>query len=255
MSTAYDIPHLLILLVTGVAAGWINMLAGGGSNLTLPALMVLGLPADVANATNRVSVLLQGVVGMAGFRNHGQLPTEDLPAILLPLLLGGAIGAVAPSFAPIALLKPLLLGTMLTMTLVMLLKPNTVVAPAGSRALTVAEKPSARFWLLLAGMYGGFVQAGVGFILISVLGGALRYDLVRSNALKLVCGCAFTTIALAIFLAQDLVLWIPGLVLSVGTMFGAHAGVRFAISARADTLRFILFITTACGTVVALLSD
>ena len=247
--------NVLLLVGTGVVAGVINTLAGGGSNLTLPALMVMGLPADIANATNRVGVVLQTLVAMRGFDRHGKLPTHDLFPIMLPTLIGSLIGAGFASFAPSTWLKPLLLGAMITMTLVMLIRPETVVPPVGTAPKTMKESPAAFWWLLITGLYGGFVQAGVGFILIAALAGSLRYDLVCTNALKVTCTLAFTVLALLLFAIRGQVYWVPGLILALGTMVGAQLGVRFAISAKPSTLKWFLFIMTVCGSLAALLTD
>lgn len=242
-----------LLVVTGFAAGVINTLAGGGSNLTIPALMVMGLPADVANATNRVGVLLQSVAGVRGFRRYGKLDSQDMVPVLVPNVLGGLLGAVCAASIPVAFLKPLLLGTMVGMSLLILLRPAVVAPPAGTPALAVRDRPLAWASLFLAGVYGGFVQAGVGFILIAALAGTLRYDLVRTNALKMLCTAAFTLIALAVFVADGLVLWVPGLILGASTMVGAALGVRLAIKARQETLKWFLFVMTVCASAAALL--
>lgn len=247
-----SVASALLLVVTGFVAGVINTLAGGGTNLTLPALMVMGMPADMANATNRVGVFLQSAVALRAFRSHDRLPTHDIVPILVPTLVGGAMGAGAAAFAPTGLLKPLLLGAMLGMTIIMLVRPDVVAPPPGTEPHAVRDRPSSWLWLWLAGVYGGFVQAGVGFILITALAGTLRYDLVRTNALKMVCVCAFTSLALAVFIAQGLVLWIPGLILALGTSAGANTAVRFAISAKPSTLKWFLFAMTLCGTIAAL---
>ena len=184
--------YAAILIVTGVAAGVINTLAGGGTNLTLPALMIMGMPPEVANATNRVGVFLQNIVALLGFNKHKKLPTDDLGPVLMPTIIGGLLGAVAAAYAPTDILKPLLFGSMITMTLIMLLRPGVISPPAGTVPYKVKDRPSSWLWLTLAGFYGGFVQAGVGFILITALAGSLRYDLVRTNALKVVCVAVFT---------------------------------------------------------------
>ena len=94
-----SIPFVLLLVGTGFVAGVINTLAGGGTNLTLPALMVMGMPADVANATNRLGVVLQSAVALVGFRKHDKLPMEDVGPILMPTLVGGLAGAAAAAHA------------------------------------------------------------------------------------------------------------------------------------------------------------
>ncbi|EOD77971.1 putative Membrane protein [Grimontia indica] len=240
-----------LLVVLGFVAGIINTLAGGGSNLTIPALIVLGMPAEVANATNRVGVFMQSVSGVAGFRHHKRLDGHDLLPILIPTLIGGAVGAGAAAWLPSSIIKPLLLGTMLLMAFIMLVKPQAVMPNEGELARKVKDTPAAWVGLAIAGFYGGFVQAGVGFVLIAALCGTLRYDLVRGNALKLVCTLAFTSVSLAIFIWQDLILWLPGLLLALGSMFGAWLAVKFAIKADPKLLKWFLFLMTLAGVIFA----
>ena len=246
-------PTLIALLIsTGIIAGIINTLAGGGSNLTLPALMVLGLPADIANASNRVSILFQCIVGARGFSRHGKLDTRDGMDILKPTLVGAAIGALSASFLPTSILKPTLLLAMVTMALLILIRPSVVAPPPGEPNRTMRDTPGARWVLLLAGIYGGFVQAGVGFILIAALAGSLRYDLVRSNALKLLCTGALTAIAMVIFIWRDQIAWIPALLVAAGSMLGAQIGVRLAINASQQTLKWFLFVMTLAASAAAI---
>ena len=188
----YNIPLLFVLAAMGFLAGGINTIAGGGSNLTLPVLMLLGLPADVANGTNRVAVALQCVVGIRGFKNHDRLDVPAIMPILVPNLIGGVIGSLAAAVIPPVALKPLLLGTIILMSAIILVRPNFIAPPEGTPVIAVSESRGAWWTLLLAGVYGGFVQAGVGFILLAALAGGLRYDLVRANALKMVCSLSFT---------------------------------------------------------------
>ncbi|RXJ73603.1 permease [Veronia nyctiphanis] len=244
----------ILLLFLGFIAGIINTLAGGGSNLTIPALIVLGLPADVANATNRVGVLMQSVSGVAGFRHHNKLDTSQLIPILIPTIIGGLLGATAVTWLPEAWIKPALLGTMLLMATIILLKPQTVMPDAGTEVKKVTETPMSWLGLGIAGFYGGFVQAGVGFVLLAALCGTLRYDLVRGNALKVVCALAFTAVSMVVFIADDLILWLPGILLAIGSMFGAWIAVKMAIKANPNTLRWFLFVMTLIGCISAYFS-
>ncbi|MBB3168550.1 sulfite exporter TauE/SafE family protein [Simiduia aestuariiviva] len=247
--------YYLLLLVTGFVAGIINTLAGGGSNLTLPALMVMGMPPDVANATNRVGVVFQSVSAVQGFHRHGRLPWQSVTPILMPTLVGGALGALAAVFAPNTLLKPLLLGTMITMAVIILVSPSVVAPAPDETPKAVSESPLGLAGLLFAGFYGGFVQAGVGFVLLAAISGALRFDLVRANALKVICALGFTLVALLIFVVDGLVAWVPGLVLAVGAMIGAHLAVKFAISVEQRVLKWFLLVMTIVASAAALLSD
>lgn len=243
----------LILAGLGLIAGVINTLAGGGSNLTIPALMVLGMPADVANATNRVGVLLQAVVGSAGFKHHNQLPTQDFKAIIIPMLIGSLIGSLFAAYAPPQLLKFLLLGAMLSVAGIVLLRPNVIAPPDGTIPFSLKQKPQAWGWLLFAGFYGGFVQAGVGFIMITAFSGVLRYNLVASNALKTLATLLFTALALLIFMINDQVRWLPGLILAIGSMMGAYIGVKLALKVSQKYLKWFLFCMTLAASVAAIL--
>lgn len=244
-----------LLVSMGFIAGIINTMAGGGSNLTIPALMVMGLPADIANATNRVSVFFQSLTAAKGFNKHGKLDIPDLKKIVGVTLIGGLFGALSASYMPAGLLKPTLLIAMITMAGIIVFKPAVVAPPEGTRPLFISESQSSIPMLLLAGFYGGFVQAGVGFILIAAIAGSLRYDLVRSNALKIVCTLGFTAVALAVFIINDQILWVPGLILAVGSIAGAHIAVKITINLSQKALKWILFVMTIAASAAALLSN
>lgn len=242
-----------LLVSMGFLAGIINTMAGGGSNLTIPALMVMGLPADIANATNRVSVFFQSITAARGFNKHGKLDIPDLKKIVGVTLVGGLAGSLVASYMPPEFLKPTLLTAMILMAGLILFKPAVVAPPEGTMPLKISESPSSIPMLLLAGFYGGFVQAGVGFILIAAVAGSLRYDLVRSNALKIVCTLGFTAIALIVFIWNDQILWLPGLLLAAGSIFGAHLAVKITINLSQRALKWFLFIMTLVASSAALM--
>ncbi|MBL4576541.1 MAG: sulfite exporter TauE/SafE family protein [Opitutaceae bacterium] len=239
----YEITLLSIslLLGAGFLAGFIDTIAGGGSMITLPALMIMGMPADIANGTNRVGILLQSIAGARSFHKKGKLQPKTIAPTLIPTLSGSLIGALVASYLPSDWLKPALPTTMLAMAALMLVKPSIVAPPEGTATFTVKERPMAWLGLFLAGLYGGFVQAGVGFILIAALAGGLRYDLVRTNALKMAITAALTLVALGVYVLRDQVLWIPGLVMAIGTVTGAMASVNFSISVSQTVLKWIMF--------------
>ncbi|MCG8670948.1 MAG: sulfite exporter TauE/SafE family protein [Pseudomonadales bacterium] len=244
--------ELLALIISGIIAGFVNTLAGGGSIFTLPALMLLGMPADVANGTNRVGVFLQSVAAVRGFNQHGKLATQAIVPILVPTVIGSLAGSIVASYLPVDILKPVLIFTMIAMTLVIILKPSAIPAEH-EIPLSLTEKPAGIAWLFVAGLYGGFVQAGVGFILIAALAGVLRYDLVRANALKMVCTLVFGTVALAVFVVRDQVMWIPGLIMGVATIIGVQLSVKFAVNAQHATLKWILLGMSLIVCIAALL--
>ncbi len=242
MEVEISIVSVLLLVGAGYLAGFINTIASGGSMLTLPAFMMLGLPADVANGTNRVGILLQSLAGARGFHKKGKLAPDTIIPTLIPTLLGSLLGSLLASYLPVSWLKPALLGTMLGMAVLMLVQPSIVAPPPGTPTYTLKERPLAWIGLFMAGAYGGFVQAGVGFILIAALAGGLRYDLVRTNALKMAITATLTMVALAVFVIRGQVLWIPGLLMAAGTVVGAVTSVQFAISVPQSVLKWVLFL-------------
>lgn len=243
-----------LLALAGIAAGFLNVLAGGGSLLTLPVLVLLGLPAGVANGTNRLAVVSQSIAGVIAYRRAGKLTTEALGPVVIPTVLGAACGATLAAWAiPESLLEPALLGAMVVMAVVMTVKPSLVAPDETETPVSWRERPWALAGLFGAGLYGGFAQAGVGFLLLAVLGGALRFDVVRANALKLVCTALFGVVALAIFVYADQVEWVAATVLAIGTVIGSQLGVRFAVKASAKVLRWIVLVAVVASVVAALL--
>lgn len=244
---------LSLLLVAGFAAGFINILAGGGGLLTLPALMLLGMPADVANGTMRVSVLAQSVEAVRGFDRQGRLERGAILPLLVPTVLGTLAGSLLAVWIQESLLKYILLTAMLGMALLILLAPTVVAPPVGTRALSLRESPWGAAALFACGVYGGLVQGGVGFLLIAVLAGILHYDIVRTHALKMVATGVFGAVSLAVFWWAGLVLWVPAILLAVATIAGAHVGVRYALKLNSEVLRWILFVMVVVACVAALL--
>jgi len=230
-----------LLLAAGLLAGFVNTLAGGGSLLTVPVLMLLGLPAQHANATNRVGVFLHSLVGGEAFDRRGQLDRRAA-ASLLPLALAGAVaGAVAASRLPAAVFEPVLLAGLALIALTLVWKPQVLAPAEGTPTLGIRERPIAALALFGAGFWGGFLQAGVGIFLLASFSGLLRFDLVRANALKVVMVAAFTGTSLLVFIAADQIVWLPGLVLAAGSVTGARLAVRFAVSTGHETLRRVIF--------------
>jgi len=245
--------HHGALAVAGISAGFLNTMAGGGSLLTLPALMLLGLPADQANATNRLSVLSQSLSGVWAFHRGGRLDVSAIAPILVPTMTAALAGSLVAAQVPAAILRYVLLGTMVAMAALMVLRPQAVTATEDEGPRWDQRRLAGWAGLFGAGLYGGFVQAGVGFLLLGVLGGVLRYDLVRANALKLVCTGVFGAVALAVFAVAGQVVWLPAALLAGYTVIGSQLGVRFALHVRAVVIRWIIFAAVVATCAAALL--
>lgn len=252
MEYELTVTTVLLLLGVGVGAGFINTLAGGGSMLTLPVLMLMGMPADMANGTNRLAVVIQALTGVHGFNKHGYLETNDLSPIMKPMLAGALVGALVVSYMPPGILKPVLLVSMMVMSVVMMFSSSAVFPDVDEKPKSVENLRWGSFGLFLCGVYGGAIQGGVGFVLIMFFSGALRYGLLQANAWKMLCTLGFSLLSLVIFISRGQVVWLPGLILSAATVIGVLLSLKFAISVNQNVLKkFVLsVIVVVCGVTI-----
>ena len=218
----------LLLFGVGIVAGVLNVLAGGGSLLTLPVLLFLGLPAATANGTNRVAILAQNAVAVRGFQRKRLLPWRLALLCTAPALVGSVLGARWAVHVDDVLFRRILAGVMLGVCVVM------IVDPARRLRFDAARLGAVRTAVLLVsffliGIYGGFIQAGVGFLIIT---GLLLHglDLVRINAVKVFLVGAYTVTALIVFVAHGEIDWRLGLALAAGNALGGWLGTRLAIA-------------------------
>ena len=241
---------LAILAAAGVLATVINVIAGGGGMIVMPALMALGLPADVANGTYRLGVVTQSLSGTAALKRHDKLDTKSIVPILIPTISGATLGALLATWIPRETLKPVMLTTMIGMAALIAFRKQTLIPPEGP-TLQPRDAPRSIIGLFVSGVYAGFIQAGVGFLLLGVLVGTLRQDLIRANALKLVVTLAFGVVALAIFAWAGLVSWTPAVVLALASIFGARLGVRVMLKVPVNGLRWFVFVCVVATSIVA----
>ncbi len=230
---------ILALIGTGLAAGFINTNAGGGSILTLPLLMFLGLPANVANGTNRIAILLQNIIGVNTFRQKKVLDIKNDYRLAIPAVVGSIIGALFAAEINVAMLEDIIAGLMVAMLFLVLLKPNAWVQ---QKAGEVNAKPSVLQYIIFfgIGLYGGFIQLGVGFFLLAGLVLGSGYDLVKANAVKVFIVLIYTVFSLGIFIWHQQVDIVAGLILAAGNMAGAWLGVHFSVKGGAKYVRYVL---------------
>ena len=230
----------LVVVAVGLVAGIINTLAAGGSLLTLPVLMALGLPPNMANGTNRIAIFLQNVVGVRQFHHEKVMDFPSGFKVGIP----AAVGAIAGAFIAVNLndevMKLAIAGVMILVFFLILLKPNRWIN-------SHEQHPPIPYWVqvivfFFVGIYGGFIQAGVGFFLLTSLVLGSGFELVKANALKLLIILLYTPLALLIFFMNgDVNLWI-GLVLAVGNMTGAWIGTKIAVKWGAVLIRYFVLV-------------
>ncbi len=230
--------YLLLVVLIGLFAGFMNTLAGGGSLLSLPLLIFLGLPANVANGTNRIAILLQNVVGVASFKQQKVLDQKTGLILGLPALIGAFIGAQLAADINEQLLEYIIAGVLIMMFFLVIFKPDKWIKGDDR----TNEKPGILKMIIFffIGVYGGFIQAGVGFFLLAGLVLGAGFDLVKANALKVFIVLLYTPIALIVFMYNNQVDYTIGLTLAVGNMVGAYVASRLAVKKGAKFVRYIL---------------
>ena len=232
----------IAVVFAGVFAGFINTLAGSGSLVTLPLLMFLGLPANVANGTNRIAILLQNVVGVSAFKKQKKIDFKTDTWLTIPAVIGSLIGAWLAVDLNERMMKAAIGGLLIIMFFIILYKPERWIK---GKAGVVSPKPGFLNVIIFffIGVYGGFIQAGVGFFLLAglVLGAGL--DLVKANAVKILIVLFYTPFALLIFILNDQVNYSWGLILAAGNMTGAWLATHMAVEWGPKFVRYILLVT------------
>jgi uncharacterized membrane protein YfcA len=229
----------IAVIAAGFVAGFINTLAGSGSLVTLPLLIWLGLPATVANGTNRVGVLFQNAVSAESFRRKKVLDTRGALILAVPAVVGSLIGAQIAAGLNETMMRRTIGVLMVVMLFVVLLRPKRWLQGELER---IEGRPSWSQLLLFfgIGIYGGFIQAGVGIFLLSGLVLGIGYDLVRANAVKVLIIFCFTISALAVFIWNGQVDWVYGFLLAIGNAFGGWIAAKTAVQRGAKFVRWLL---------------
>ncbi len=241
-----------LVVAAGFAAGFINTLAGSGSLITLPILIFIGLPANVANGTNRVGILFQNIMGASSFRRRAVLDLRGALMLGVPAVLGSIAGAQIAVNLNEEVMRRVIGVVMIIMLVVILARPERWLE---GEFLEMDGLPT---WSQLAiffgiGIYGGFIQAGVGIFLLAGLVLSVGYDLVRANAVKVAIILLFTVSALLVFLRNGQVNWAVGLVMSLGNVVGAWLAARVAVEKGAPWIRRLLIAVIAVAAVNLLL--
>ncbi|MGD8896265.1 MAG: sulfite exporter TauE/SafE family protein [Acidobacteriota bacterium] len=221
-----DLSQLLALALAGFVASALNVIAGGGSFLTVPLLIFFGLPATEANATNRLGVLVQNIGGVWGFHRHRVLDWRWALRASLPALAGAVLGTWLALQVGDREFRRILATLMIGVTLWTLLDRGGRLAGALGRLRHKDVVLGAGF--ALAGVYAGFIQAGVGFFILALVtvGGL---DLVRGNAVKVFVILLTTALSLGLFAWEGKVEWVPAIALAAGSLGGSLLGVRLTV--------------------------
>ena len=232
----------VILIVVGFFAGVINTLAGGGSLFTLPVLIFLGLPPNIANGTNRIAIFIQSLSGALGYKSKG---ISNFPFNIY-LGISASIGAVIG--AQIAIdLDGRLFNRILAIILIVV--GGLILMNAKNLTHKLPERLTGKYLLFgiigffFIGIYGGFINAGIGIVIMLFLNRINRLSLVKTNASKTAIVFIYSSLALAVFAFNDAINWKLGLLMALGTSVGAWWASRWSVKKGDQVIRWAMLIT------------
>lgn len=232
------------LIFIGFLAGVINTLAGGGSLITLPILILFGLPPHVANGTNRIAIIVQSLFGTLGYKSKGVTSFPFNIYLGISSSLGAIIGAyIAIDFDETLFNKVLAIIMIFVGLLIFFRKKNI--------KLQLHERLEGKylFWSIIGfffiGIYGGFINAGIGIVIMLFLNQYNNMTLVKTNATKVAVVFIYSLVALVIFAINDSIDWKFGFLLAFGTIFGAWFASRWSVQKGDRIIRLAVLLTVS----------
>lgn len=234
----------LALFLVGIGTGFMNVMAGGGSLLSLPAMLLMGVPGPVANGTNRIAILAQNATAVATFFRKGYSDFRLSATLALAALPGAVAGAYAGTRLEGVWFDRVVGVVMLLALLAMTLGNKTRRQAASISSPTPTKNPRqlllAHLLTALVGVYGGFIQIGTGLVLMPVLHKTLGLDLVRVNMHKAFIVGTYSIAALIVFAWQVEIYWLLGLCLAAGYSIGAALSANVQIAKGEAVIRWVL---------------
>lgn len=228
-------------MIVGVVAGFLNVVAGGGSLITLPVMIFMGLPPSIANATNRIAILSQNVFAIKKFRSAGLVDFKYSFYLGIAAIPGAVLGGWLALDIKGALFTKILSIIMLVVGVLILMGTST-------KSVGKEYGKGRGLWIgvllfFFIGVYGGFIHAGVGFIIILVLDRLMHAPLSKINSVKVVVAFIYTLAVVVLFLFKNAINWQYGLTLAVGTSVGGWLGSYFSIKKGDKWIKILLFFT------------
>lgn len=222
----------LLLFGAAIMAGMINSVAGGGTLVTFPALVWSGRPEIIANATNTFALVPGAWASAYGYRGEMLKAPRKFLYLLIPSVVGGVIGAVLLKLTPpstFAALVPFLV--LFATTLFMIQGPIQRWLRSGSAAheeATMRWMVGAGFYQFLVAIYGGYFGAGIGILMLAVLGIMGLSDIHQMNGLKNIFGSMINGVAAVYFVFAGLVDWPSAVLMAVGSIVGGYGAAGIA---------------------------
>lgn len=235
-----NLENIFLLFFIGVFTSFINVISGGGSALVLPILIMMGMDAATANGTNRVAILALTASAVLSMQKNNVSDFKFSLKMSLFTLPGVLLGALYAQYVSTESFKDIL-GFVIFMIIGFMILPDQIRKKI---IKNLSQYPKLIYVsMLFVGFYGGFLQVGVGFILMLFLQSFLDIDLVKVNMHKVFIILVYTIPALLIFWINDNIQWIPGIILAVGNAIGAWWSAKISIKKGNDFIKFFLFIS------------
>jgi uncharacterized membrane protein YfcA len=234
--------QLAVLALAGVAAGFINVMAGGGSLITVPIMLFMGVPGPVANGTIRIAILAQNATAIFAFFRQGFADFKLSLSLAACAIPGAVLGALLGTSLEGVWFERVVALIMLGVLLIMAISPN-----AGTPEVTPTAPPSPQrmIWghvlMVGVGFYGGFIQLGVGFLIMPVLHRVMGFDLIRTNMHKVFVICCYTAVALMVFASRVEILWIAGAAMAFGNSLGGWIAAVTQIRKGENLVKWVLY--------------
>ncbi len=238
----FDLWKLILLFAAGVASGWINVLAGGGSILSVPVMVFLGLPGPVANGTNRIGIIAQNIFAVWGFFRKGFSDFRLSATLAACAAVGAFFGANAGVRLEGVWFDRTLAFIMICVLIIMITGVGQKPAPQEGRPRNLVL---GHLLMVGAGFWGGFIQIGVGFILMPILNRVMGLDLIRVNMHKVFIALVFSIVALAIFAANVEIEWVLGVALAAGYALGGWLGAHSTIAKGEALIKRVFYLALA----------
>jgi uncharacterized protein len=218
----------LLLFVASVLAGALNSVAGGGSFLTFPALLLVGLPPISANATNNTGTWIGYLSSLYAYRKDRAVRWQELLVLVSISLAGGVIGSLLLLKTPQTVFSRLVPYLLLAATILFALDPSLKkLQPKAGAPRSPATRLALRIFQLAIAIYGGFFGGGVGILLLALFGLMGMEDIHAMNALKTILSTCINGIAMVTFVISGTVFWPQAALMSVGTLLGGYWGVYY----------------------------
>lgn len=219
----YDV--IFMLIVSGIAVGIINTLAGGGSIITMTLFMALGLPITDANGTNRIAVLLQNFTASITFMRKRMLDIKNGLLLSIPVIIGNIAGSLVATNIDERIFK-ICFGVVLLVILAYMIFDNHKRFHGGQR---MEIRPIHYLWFLIIGFYGGYIYIGLGYLILAISLWSMKLDIITANVIKGFVIFIATPFSLLVFMIHGQVDYAYGILHGAGNVIGAYLASHYLV--------------------------